>query len=159
VSEECPGKEFTILGFVEPGAFDVEKLEAWIPAGQRQSIDRELGDRLVGGRIRPVVQDVDGTVSDLQKVDVACDHSRCIADASAELDTVPVLERRDILLGEPDRDLDRNGDTVVREHEFLQGLVTQFVVADGWNDEGGRLCCSILRFTMMRETSANAGCA
>jgi hypothetical protein len=31
-----------------------------------------------------------------------------------------------------------DGDTVVGQHEFLQGLMAELVVPDGWNDEGGR---------------------
>ena len=37
----------------------------------------------------------------------------------------------------PDRDLDRDRDAVVGEHEPLQRLVTQLVVADGRNDQVG----------------------
>src|SRR5438876_2677432 len=49
------------------------------------------------------------------------------------------LERGDIGLVEPDRNLDRDRGTVIGEHEVLQRLVTELVVADGRNDEGGCL--------------------
>ena len=54
-----------------------------------------------------------------------------------ELDPVLLLERGDVALGQPDRDLDRDRHAVVGEHEPLQRLVTQLVVADGRNDERG----------------------
>ena len=53
------------------------------------------------------------------EVDVAGDDPRCVFVASAKLDTVLALERRDILLGEPYRDLDGDGDAVVGEHKLL----------------------------------------
>ena len=61
-----------------------------------------------------------------------------------ELDTVLVLEGGDIGLREPDRDLDRDGHAVVGEHEALQRLVPQFVVADGRDDERGRVGGGVL---------------
>jgi len=54
------------------------------------------------------------------------------------------LKGGDIIFGEPDRDLDRNRDAVVGEHEALQRLVTKLVVPDGRNDERGRFCRCIL---------------
>jgi len=92
-NEERPGKEFTVLQLVEPGALDVEELNAWNAASQSESVDRELGDRLVGRGIGLVVEDVHGAVSDLQEVDVAGDNARGIADAPHELDAVEMLER------------------------------------------------------------------
>ena len=68
------------------------------------------------------------------------------------------LERCDVSLREPDRDLDRNGDAVVGQHEPLQCLVTQLVVANRWNDESCamRVAAFSLRFTMIREMSAKS---
>ena len=40
---------------------------------------------------------------------------------------------------EPDRNLDGESDAVVRQHEALERFVTELVVADGRNDERGRL--------------------
>ena len=44
-----------------------------------------------------------------------------------ELDTVLLLKCCDVCLCQPNRDLDRNRDAVVGEHELLQRLVTQLV--------------------------------
>src|SRR6202049_5169491 len=62
-------KKFAVLVLVEPGTFDVEELDAG-EAGERKRIDCELGDRLVRPRIGLVVQNVDGAVPDLEKIDV-----------------------------------------------------------------------------------------
>jgi hypothetical protein len=44
-----------------------------------------------------------------------------------------------VCLREPDGELDSNRDAVVAEHESLERLMTQLVVADGRNDERCRL--------------------
>jgi hypothetical protein len=52
---------------------------------------------------------------------------------------IAYAKRVDVALGKPDRDLDRDRDAVVGEHEMLERLVPQLVVADGWDDECRRL--------------------
>ena len=71
----CAGK-LTVLILVKPRALDVEKLEAGYADRKRQRIDRELRNRLVRARIRFVIEDVDGVISNLQKVEVARDRAR-----------------------------------------------------------------------------------
>ena len=61
---------------IEPGTLDVEQLKTGDAARQRERIDRELGDRLIGPRVGLVIQDVRRAVSDLQEVDVPCDDAR-----------------------------------------------------------------------------------
>ena len=130
-------KKFAVLLLVEPRALDVEQLEARHEPRERERVDRELRDRLVGARIRLVIEDVHGAVAHLQKVDVAGDRSLGRTHPRRELDAVLLLERGDVGLCQPDRDLDRDRHAVVGEHELLQRLVTQLVVADGRNDEAG----------------------
>ena len=65
-------KKFTIFVFIEPSAFYVEEMEP----GQLQECQRvkcEPEDRLVGARIRLIIEDVDGAIADLQKINVAGD--------------------------------------------------------------------------------------
>ena len=62
-----------------------------------------------------------------------------VPTARRELDAVLPFERGDVVSREPDGDLDRDRHAVVGEHEVLQRLVTELVVADGRNDEGGCL--------------------
>ena len=70
--KKCAGKKFAILVLVEPGAFDVEELDAG-KAGNRKSVHGELGDWLVRSRVGLVVQNVYGAISHLEKIDVAGD--------------------------------------------------------------------------------------
>jgi hypothetical protein len=134
--EELAGKKFAVFVLVEPRAFDVEKPDAG-EAGDRERVDRELSDRLVRTRIRFVVQDVHGAVSDLDKIDVAGDHARR-RGLGCEFDRVFSFDRCDVILRQPNRDLDGERHAVVCEHEALEGFVTQLVVADCRNDERGR---------------------
>ena len=108
-------KEFAISPLVEPGASDVEELETWHEAGEREGINRELRDRLIGPSVGFVVENVHRTIPDLQKIDMAGEVARLVRaagvawierllrnNAAAELG----LDRRNILLHEPDRNLD-----------------------------------------------------
>jgi hypothetical protein len=54
------------------------------------------------------------------------------------------LQRGDVLLEEPDRNLDRDRDAVVGEHEALEFRVALVIAADGRHDEGGRLGRDVL---------------
>jgi hypothetical protein len=113
------GKNLAVLLLVEPCALDVEELEVGNQARERKRIDRELGDWLVGSCIRFVVQDMHRAVSYLQEIDVTGDDSLPIVLAGREFDAMRRFERGDVGLCQPDRDLNRNGHTVVREHEPL----------------------------------------
>jgi hypothetical protein len=64
------GEKFAVLLLVEPGTLDVEQAKPG-EAHERKRVERELGDRLVGAGIGLIVENVDGTVADLNEVDVA----------------------------------------------------------------------------------------
>ena len=131
--EQRAGKELVVLLLVEPRAFDVEEFQARHADGERECVDRQLRDGLVGARIGFVIEDVHGIVAYLQKVDMAGDASA--ARTRRQLDTVSCFEVSDLVFGEPDRNLDCDGARVVREQKILQRLVPQLVVADGGNDQ------------------------
>ena len=73
-------EKFAILFFVEPRALDVEEFETGNEARQRERVDRELRDRPIGAGVGLIVEDVDGAVAYLKKVDVSGDTGigRCI---------------------------------------------------------------------------------
>jgi hypothetical protein len=73
--------ELVVTAFVEPGAGYVEQLQAGNEARQRERVNGKLGDGFVGARVRLVVEDVDGAVADLQKIDMSCDEARVVAVA------------------------------------------------------------------------------
>ena len=98
------GEELVVFLLIEPGAFDVEEFQARHADRERQRIDRELRDRLVGARIGFVVKDMNGIVAHLQKVDVAGDAAR--RPTRRELDAVACFKCADLVFGEPDGDLD-----------------------------------------------------
>ena len=102
--EQCAREEFVVLLLVEPGALDVEEFEAGHADGERERIDRELRNRLVGSGIRFVIEDMHGVVSDLQEVDMAGDRAR--RPTRRKLDPVSRFEIGDLVFGEPDRNLD-----------------------------------------------------
>ena len=70
-------------------------------------------------------------------VDMARDGAR--RPTRRELNAISGFEVADLVFGKPDRNLDHNGARVIREHEILQRLVSQLVVAHGGDDE--RRCC------------------
>ena len=70
--------------------------------------------------------------------------ARGLAVAGASSIAVLSFERRDVGFGEPDRDFDGERHAVVREHEALERLVAELVVADGRNDERGRVGRGVL---------------
>ncbi len=121
--EKRARKEFIVLLLVEPGTLDVEQFEARHADGERERVDRELCDRLVGARVGFVSEDMDGVVSDLQEVEVARDATQRCSIARGEFDAVLRFEFGDLVFREPDGDLDRDRARVVREHEVLQRLV------------------------------------
>ena len=107
----------------------MSRLESQDGSGQSEGVDGEPGDRLVGTGVRLVVEDVDRAVPHLQKVDVTGDHAWA-AGFGRELDAMLALKRCEVILAEPDRDLDRDCHAIVGQHEPLRRLVPQFVVAD-----------------------------
>ena len=66
-------EEFAVLVFVEPRAFDIEQHQSGHKPRECKRIDGELGNGLVSVRIGLVVENVDGAISDLQKIDMAGD--------------------------------------------------------------------------------------
>ena len=64
------GIKFVVVTFVKPSADEVIEPQAR-SAGEGQGIDHELGDRLFSHRVRFVVEDMDPTIADLEKIDVA----------------------------------------------------------------------------------------
>ena len=160
LGEEGARKKLVVFFLVEPGAFDIEELQARHADGECERIDCKLRDRFIRARIGFVIEDVNGIVSDLQKVEVTGDAARSCSIARCKLNAVSGFEFADLVFGEPDRNFHRDGARVVREHKILQRLVTQFVVADGRDDERGRFCRGVLfAIDEMRAGSANAGCA
>ena len=65
--EKCARETFAILVLIEPSAFEIEQRDAG-KVRERERVDRELRERLIGGRIGLVVEYVDGAVSDLEKI-------------------------------------------------------------------------------------------
>jgi hypothetical protein len=128
---------------VEPRALDVEELEAGSAASKREGVDGQLRDRLVCSRIWFVIEDVNGGVPDLHEINVAGNGAFPYSMKRHEVDTVLCLQRRDVFFGEPDRDLDRDRDAIVDEHEALEGFVPQLVVADGGDNKCGGLSSGI----------------
>ena len=98
-SEEYEREELAILFLVEPRALDVEKPEAGNAAGERERVDGELSDRLVGAGVRLVVEHVHGTIAHLKEIDMAsnCDAGRD-PTASQYLKTIldPVMKVDDL---------------------------------------------------------------
>ena len=117
IREQRAGKELAVLLLVEPSAFDVKQPEAGEPR-ERERIDRELRDRLVGAGVRLVIEDVHGAVADLQEIDVAGEDAGLVAFGQ-ESDAVLRLQRVDIRSREPDWNFDRDRHAVVGEHEAL----------------------------------------
>ena len=136
-SEQCTRKEFAVFFFVEPRAFDVEEPEAGDQTGQRERVDRELCDRPIDAGIRLVIQDVHGAVAHLKEVDVAGDAGIGRRIGAAQQNAVLALQLQDLGGREPDRHLDGERRRVVRQHEALERLVPQPIVADGRNDKRG----------------------
>ena len=142
LGEKRARKELIVFLLVEPGAFDVEELQARHAHRERERVDRELRDGLVGACIGFVVQDVHGVVSDLQKIDVARDAAR--RPTRRERDAVACFKCADLVFGEPDRNLDCDRTRVIGEQKILQRLVSQLVAADGGNDQRGRIGRGVL---------------
>jgi hypothetical protein len=59
-------------------------------------------------------------------------------------DAVVALKRGDVGAREPDRHLDRHRHGIIGEHEALQFLVAQIVIADGGNNERCRASGEVL---------------
>ena len=137
MSEQGAREKFAILMLVEPGAFDVEKLEPGGAPRQRKRVDGELGNRLVRLSVGLVVENMDGSVSHLKEINVPGDHAGRIAHARREFDAMLVFERDYVGFFEPDGNFNCDGHAVIREHELLQHFVAQLVVADSRNDQSG----------------------
>ena len=75
VRKQRAGKELAVLLLVEPRALDIEEPQSR-QARERQRIERELRDRLVGPRVRLVIKNMDGAVAHLEEVDVAGEDAR-----------------------------------------------------------------------------------
>ena len=104
--EKEAGEELAIFVLIEPGALDVEEPQAGHTAREREGVDRELGNWLVGPRIWLVVENVDGPVANLQEIDVAGD--RAARGIGRKSDAVLFLDGGDVAPGEPDRNLYRD---------------------------------------------------
>ena len=134
-SEQRAREELAILLLVEPGALDVEESEAG-EARERERVERELRDRLVGAGVRLVVENVHRAVADLEKIDVAGEDARLVPSGSRRMPCS--ISSASISAAEPDRNFDGDRDAVVGEHEALQRLVPQAVVPHRRDDERGR---------------------
>lgn len=69
--ERRPREEFAVFLLVEPRALDVEEPEARHQARERERIDHELSDRLIGARVGFVIEDMHRAIPHLQEVHVA----------------------------------------------------------------------------------------
>ena len=67
---------------VEPRALDIKKAKASEPR-ECKRIERELRDWLIGARVGLVVEDVDGAVAHLKKVDVTGKDARPVSGKQA----------------------------------------------------------------------------
>jgi hypothetical protein len=141
LDKKLAGEKLAIFVLVEPRAFDVEKPDAG-EAGKRKGVDRELCYRLVRPRIGLVVEDVDGAVSDLQKIDVAGD--RAFGVCGEKSDAVLLFEGGNVVLGEPHRYLDSDRRRIVGKHEALKLGVALVIAADGGQYERCRVGRGIL---------------
>ena len=103
-----------------------------------ERVDRELRERLVGPCVGLVIQDVDRAVPDLQEVDVSSDDAGCVVEARRKRHAPSSLDSGDVVLGEPYRDLDRDGDEIIRQHELLQLRVPLVVRANGGEEVARR---------------------
>jgi hypothetical protein len=67
-------KDRTVTLFlIEPGVFYIEETQVWYEPRERQRIDRKLGERLIRAGVGLVVEDMYGSVSHLQKINVPGD--------------------------------------------------------------------------------------
>jgi hypothetical protein len=87
LDEKRSREELTILMLVEPRALDVEQAQSRYEPRQREGIDGKLGYRLVGAGVGLVVEDMYGTVPDLQEVEMAGYRARGVATARRNLDS------------------------------------------------------------------------
>src|SRR5437867_1917578 len=90
-------------------------------------------------RFRFVVEDVDVSVSNLQKIDVAGDDVALEAEIESALAVV-----FDVLIGEEYRYFHRNGYRVIDQHEALQGFMSLLIVWRGGQSKGCESGCIVL---------------
>ncbi len=135
-------EKFAILLLVEPGAFDIEQLEAGDELGECERVDGELRDRPVGSGVGLVVENMDGSVAHLEEIDVPGEAPR--RAFGQEHNPVLALKLGDGIPREPNRHFDSERRCVVGEHEALERLVPQAVVADRRNDEPGHASREVL---------------
>ena len=136
--EDRARKKFAILVLVEPRALEIEQRDAG-QVRKRERVDRKLCERPVGRRIGLVVEYVDRSVSNLNEIDVAGDDAFLAGHIREERYPPPRLNRSDIIFLKPDRNLDCDGDRIVRQHEALKCLVAELVIADCRNNQCGRV--------------------
>src|SRR5208283_5971770 len=72
--EDGAREQFAVLALIEPRALEIEERDAG-QVRERERIEGELGERLPGGRVGFVVENVDRAVPDLQEVDMAGDRA------------------------------------------------------------------------------------
>src|SRR5687768_15151051 len=94
--EEQSRKELAVFLLVEPRAFDVEEVKTGNEARERERVDRQLRDRLVGARVGLVVKDMHGAVAHLQEINMAGDRPLGRSHPRRELDAMLLLQRADV---------------------------------------------------------------
>ena len=153
--EQKAWRKLVVAVFVKPGAFDVEESQARHEARQRECVNGELRDRLVGARIGLVVEDVDRAVARLQEIDMSSDEARFVAAGGIrwmnrlfrnDRHAVHFFKRRYIVFDESDRDFNRKGNAVVGQHEALQFGMAVVVCANARNDQRGGVGRDVLFF-------------
>ena len=86
--------------------------------------------------------------------------ARSLRGLFSEANPPPRLDRRDIELAEPYRNLDGEGHEIVGEHKALKRFVAQLVIPDRGNDERGGFGGGILlELTIAWAESAKAPAA
>ena len=124
-------EELEVVLLVEPAAFENSYWQS-SPSRERKSVDRELDVRVFfSSCVRFVVENVDVTVANLQKIYVAGNDSALKVQIEPDAAVV-----EDVLLAEKDRHFHGYGHRIVNEHEALQCLVTFLIVECCRQDEG-----------------------
>ena len=115
--EKRARKELAVLLLVEPRALDIKKSQSR-QARQSKRVERELRDRLVGAGVGLVIKNMNGTIADLEEVDVAGEDARG-ASFREELNSILDFKRVDIAGRQPNRNFNGDRYRVVGEHEAL----------------------------------------
>ena len=117
-------KKFEVILLIEPRAFEIPKREIG-PSSERKRIDGKLNvSVLLLPGVRLVIEDLQVSVANLQKIDVARDEIAFEVERES-----PVAVVGDVLLREIHGNFDCDGRGVVHEHEPLECFMAFLVCA------------------------------